>query len=149
MRKTAQREIELSVLLYRKGLAVEDIAALVEKSTYTVKNYLRIFGEIEKGHKMKKSKVKVTPEIRRFVDNYTERGMEPPSQDRPRRPPFTRRTPEEVVTPACHPRIYEMAKAGFTVGDIAAALGISMSECSRRVRQHIAYVKMKDIAKKG
>ena len=136
MRKTAQREIELSILLYRKGLAVEDIAALVEKSTYTVKNYLRIFGEIEKGHKMKKSKVKVTHEIRRFVDNYTERGMEPPSQ-------------EEVVTPACHPRIYEMAKAGFTVGDIAAALGISMSECSRRVRQHIAYVKMKDIAKKG
>ena len=121
MRKTAQREIELSILLYRKGLAVEDIAALVEKSTYTVKNYLRIFGEIEKA----------------------------PSQDRPRRPPFTRRTPEEVVTPACHPRIYEMAKAGFTVGDIAAALGISMSECSRRVRQHIAYVKMKDIAKKG
>ena len=55
MRKTAQREIELSILLYRKGLAVEDIAALVEKSTYTVKNYLRIFGEIEKGHKMKKS----------------------------------------------------------------------------------------------
>lgn len=148
MRKIAQREIELSVLLYRKGLAVEDIAALVEKSTYTVKNYLRIFGEIEKGRKMKKSKAKVTPEIRRFVECYTVRDIQPPPQ-LPKRRKYVRRTPEEVVIPACHPRIYEMAKAGFTVGDIAAALGISMSECSRRVRQHIAYVKMKDIAKKG
>lgn len=149
MRKTAQREIELSVLLYRKGLAPEDIAALVGKSSYTVKSYLRIFGEIRKGRKPERKKAKVTPEIRRFVDNYTVRGMEPPSQDRPRRPPFIIRTPEEKATPACHPRIYEMAKAGFTVGDIAAALGISMSECSRRVRQHIAYVKMQDITKKG
>lgn len=149
MRKTAQREIELSVLLYRKGLAPEDIAALVGKSSYTVKSYLRIFGEIRKERKPERKKAKVTSEIRRFVDNYTVRGMEPPSQDRPRRPPFKRRTPEEDATPACHQRIYEMAKAGFTVGDIAAALGISMSECSRRVRQHIAYVKMQDIAKKG
>ena len=149
MRKTAQRERELSVLIYRKGLAPEDIAVLVGKSSYTVKSYLRIFGEIRKERKPEWKKAKVTSEIRRFVDNYTVRGMEPPSQDRPRRPPFTGRTPEEKATPVCHPRIYEMAKAGFTVGDIAAALGISMSECSRRVRQHIAYVKMQDIANKG
>lgn len=148
MRRKGQREIELSVLLYRKGFAVGDISTLIGMCPNTIRSYLHAYGELKDGQKPRKSTASITPEIRRFVECYTVRDIQPPPQF-PKRMKYVRRTPEEVVIPACHPRIYEMAKAGFTVGDIAAALGISMSECSRRVRQHIAYVKMKDIVKKG
>lgn len=138
--KKSHRDIRLLVMLRRIGFSQNRIAHLLHMSTSTVHHYCSLI--LPGIRTIRNNPPPITEDIRRLLGLHdTQPGIHSACSPAGSKKNKNRTMPPHGITPAPHHDIYEMARSGAHVGDIAVALGISITECSKRMRQHIAWMR--------
>lgn len=152
MKKTPE-EISLIRILRRQGFSQNRIARLLGISTSTVCAYTR--GICQDVRANRHNPAPLTPDLRRLITQYHDGTLRLPAtpltqplmrdfRHTPARRLLTlKQQPQPPAQPVPHPDIYTLVRQGATIGDIAVSLGITLSECSLRFRQHIAWLRLR------
>lgn len=152
MKKTPE-EISLIRILRRQGFSQNRIANLLGISTATVCAYTR--GICQGVRANRHNPAPITPALRRLITQYHDGTLRLPATTVPqpimrdfrhtpaRRLLTLKQQQQPPAQPVPHPDIYTLVRQGATIGDIAVSLGITLSECSLRFRQHIAWLRLR------